>query len=286
MSTGSAAIPLLKAAPDASQIAERLADGPWRGLEIALMPADVADDAAVERADRGRRAGPPKELTLTAEAPVSWPSGAFVSVDRLTDEARACIVRSADFAAAIGSPVLTIHLYAPVSARGVPHGPAARRRRDPAVPALLRRLTCLDRGITPLIENVPPVLRMRVGGVFLSADRRPLARPAPLARARPRAALHASTRRTRRSSATSPRRTARSSGSPPTRSSASRPTSRSSGPRSRSRTSRTRTACSARGFRSARGELDLAPVIAAGSASSARSSSRRSTSPTRRARPT
>ena len=53
----SPAIPLLKAAPDATQIAERLADGPWRGLEIALMPADVADDSATEAAIEAVRAG-------------------------------------------------------------------------------------------------------------------------------------------------------------------------------------------------------------------------------------
>ena len=50
MSTGSAAIPLLKAAPRPDQIADRLAGGPWRGLELCLCPADVADDAAVARA--------------------------------------------------------------------------------------------------------------------------------------------------------------------------------------------------------------------------------------------
>ncbi len=162
----SAAMPLLKAAPDAAQIAERLEDGPWRGLEIALMPADVADDAATQRAIEVVRATT-EGLTLTAEAPVSWPSGAFVSVDKLTDEARACIVRSADFAAAIGSPVLTIHLYAPVSPEEFRTAPPLD---DDAIQQFLRfyALTCLDRGVTPLIENVPPVLRMRVGGVFLS----------------------------------------------------------------------------------------------------------------------
>ena len=37
-----------------------------------------------------------------------------MSVDRLDDEARAGIERSASFAAAIGSPVLTIHLFTPL----------------------------------------------------------------------------------------------------------------------------------------------------------------------------
>src|SRR3954466_830269 len=102
MSTGSAAVPLLKAAPTPEQIAERLADGEWRGLELALMPADVAEDAAVETAvDAVRRGTVGRDLVLLAEAPVSWPSGAFVRVDGLTEEARACIERSASFAEAI-----------------------------------------------------------------------------------------------------------------------------------------------------------------------------------------
>src|SRR5919197_4472254 len=124
MSTGSVAIPLLKAAPEPDQIAERLAGGPWRGLELCLGPQHVQDEDALTRAieniadgpqaDRRVRQGSP--FVLTAEAPVSWPGGAFVSVDRLDDYARAGIERSARFAAAIGSPVLTIHLFTPLDA--------------------------------------------------------------------------------------------------------------------------------------------------------------------------
>ena len=58
MSSGSAAIPQLKAAPRADQIAERLEGGPWRGLELALMPPDVADDDAVARAVEAVRRRP------------------------------------------------------------------------------------------------------------------------------------------------------------------------------------------------------------------------------------
>ena len=162
------AIPLLKAAPAALQIADRLEHTACRGLEIALAPENVADDAALARAIATVRDGVADRcLALTAEAPVSWPSGAFVRVDRLTDEARACIERSARFAAAVGSSVLTIHLYAPLPPeefRGAPH------LADDAVERFLRFYaeTCLAFGVTPLVENVPPVLRMRVGGVFLS----------------------------------------------------------------------------------------------------------------------
>jgi nucleoside-diphosphate-sugar epimerase/sugar phosphate isomerase/epimerase len=168
MSTGSGAIPLLKAAPDPDQIAERLEGGPWRGLELALAPRHVADDGALARAIVDARAAlAGRDLVVTAEAPVTWPSGAFVRVDRLTDEARTCIDRSADFAAALGSPVLTIHLYAPLA-------PADFRTAPPLDESETERFlrfyaqACLARGVTPLIENVPPVLRMRVGGFFLS----------------------------------------------------------------------------------------------------------------------
>ncbi len=166
MSTGSASIPLLKAAPEPEQVAERLEGGDWRGMELALMPPHVADDAALDRAIaavndtvRGR------EVALTAEAPVSWPSGEHVRVDRLTDEARAGIERGARFAAAIGSPVLTIHLY-------IPQAAAAMRAGEPVDEAAVERFlsfyarACADHGVVPLIENVPPVLRMRTGGAF------------------------------------------------------------------------------------------------------------------------
>ena len=168
MSTGFAAIPLLKAAPDADQLADRLAHDPVRGLELTLAPQHVADDASLARAIAAARAAlSGRRLAVTAEAPVSWPSGAFVRVDRLDGEARAGIERSAEFAAAVGSPVLTIHLFAPLA----PADFAAGRPLDEAgVERFLRFYAdaCLARGVQPLIENVPPVLRMRTGGVYLS----------------------------------------------------------------------------------------------------------------------
>src|SRR6185312_16204591 len=169
MSTGYDAIPLLKAAPEPDQVADRLEGGPWRGLEVCLMPQHVADDASLQRAIEavGEGVGG-ADVVLTAEAPVAWPSGAFVRVDRLDAEAVAGVERSADFAAAIGSPVLTIHLFTPMSPeeyRAQPSGPD-----DEAIEKFLRFYAdaCLDRDVTPLIENVPPVLRQRSGGVFLS----------------------------------------------------------------------------------------------------------------------
>src|SRR5919204_491495 len=127
MSTGSNAIPLLKAAPEPNQLADRLEGGPWRGIEIALMPHHIASEEALDQAVQAvDGAGAHRPIpSVTAEVPVAWPSGAFVRVDRLDEEG---VEGSFRF-----------------SAPG-----------------------CRGRGVTPLIENVPPVLRMRTGGVFLS----------------------------------------------------------------------------------------------------------------------
>jgi nucleoside-diphosphate-sugar epimerase/sugar phosphate isomerase/epimerase len=166
MSTGSNAIPLLKSAPEPDQLTDRLDGGDWRGIELALMPQHVASDDAVARAVAATRAVS-GDLVRTAEAPVAWPSGAFVRVDRLDDEARTGIERSAEFATRIESPVLTIHLFVPLSPDEFR---VAGGLDEESVEEFLRfyASACTSRGVTPLIENVPPVLRMRTGGVFLS----------------------------------------------------------------------------------------------------------------------
>jgi FlaA1/EpsC-like NDP-sugar epimerase len=162
MSTGL----LLKAAPEADQLADRLGGGPWQGIELGLNPGHVASESTVARAiEVSLRALDGLDMVVTAEAPLAWPSGAFVSVDRLDDEARLGLERSAEFAKAVGSRVLTLHLF-------VPQAPSEFDRDvdEAAVEEFLRFYaeTCAARGVTPLIENVPPVLRMRTGGVFLS----------------------------------------------------------------------------------------------------------------------
>jgi FlaA1/EpsC-like NDP-sugar epimerase len=162
MSTGF----LLKSAPEPDQLADRLEGGPWQGIELGLNTAHVASESALARAiEVSKRALDRLDMVVTAEAPLAWPSGAFVSVDRLDDEARTGLERSAEFAAAVGSPVLTLHLF-------MPQAPDEFERSfdEAAVERFLRCYaeTCLARGVTPLIENVPPVLRMRTGGVFIS----------------------------------------------------------------------------------------------------------------------
>jgi nucleoside-diphosphate-sugar epimerase/sugar phosphate isomerase/epimerase len=173
MSTGFDAIPLLKAAPDPDQIAERLSGGSPLRIELCLGPRDVESDERIAAVTEAARAALPEgEFAVTAEAPVSWPSGAHVRVDRLDDEARSGIERSADFAAGIGSPVLTIHLFTPKTPEEFQsewHPDGANVHED-EIERFLRFFAdaCGSRGVSPLIENVPPILRMRTGGVYLS----------------------------------------------------------------------------------------------------------------------
>ena len=71
---------LLKAAPEADQLADRLEGGPWQGIELGLNTAHVASESALARAiEVSLRALDGLDMAVTAEAPLAWPSGAFVS---------------------------------------------------------------------------------------------------------------------------------------------------------------------------------------------------------------
>jgi sugar phosphate isomerase/epimerase len=184
MSTGSAAspIPLLKAAPEPDQVAERLEGGPWAGMELALLRHHVADDAAIDRAVRTvRDALDGTGMVVAAEAPVSWASGAHVRVDRLDAEAREQIERSAAFAAGIGSPVLTIHLYIPQTPQEFRAGVPVDDRRSSASSPTSRRCAPSTAQAAHRERPAGPAHahRRRV----LHADRRALGRPPALARA-------------------------------------------------------------------------------------------------------
>ena len=84
MSTGFDAITLLKAAPDPDQIAERLAGGPWRGIELCLMPGDVDSDERIEQKLPGRVRTPDVVLNVQAavcEAREQDPGGEGIAPD-------------------------------------------------------------------------------------------------------------------------------------------------------------------------------------------------------------
>src|SRR4051795_6007890 len=120
------------------------------------------------RARARRGAGRVAERCAPARRPARRRGARRAGAQRaLRGGARAGLERSARFAAGVGSSVLTIHLYTPLDAAEYREH---RGLDEHAVLAFLRFFadTCGAHGITPLIENVPPVLRQRSGGVFLS----------------------------------------------------------------------------------------------------------------------
>ena len=201
MSTGSAAIPLLKAAPEPDQVADRLAGGPWRGLELCLAPHHVADDAALAAAiavGRGVWARGDRPDRRVPRAPGR--AARSCASTGSTTRRGAGIERSARFAA--GDRVARaddppVRPMIPTEYRA--HGDA-RRARGRAVPALLRRRLRRPRRHAADRERAARPSDAHRRRLPL-AHRRPLARPAGVARARAGARLHASTPRTRPCSA-------------------------------------------------------------------------------------
>ena len=143
---------------------------------------------------------------------------------------------------------------------GVSRALGPRRGRGRAVPDLLRRGLPRAGRRTADRERAAGAAHAHRRCLSL-ADRRALARPASPGASECRRSASRSTLPTPRSSAPSSPPTRASSGSPPTRSWSSSATWRSSVSAPLSRTSRTRTACLPRGCRTARGELDLDPVV-------------------------
>ena len=242
MSTGSAAIPLLKAAPEPDQVADRLDGGAWRGLELCLAAGHVARRRGA-RARRSRSAASVAATPasrVTAEAPVAL-------AERRVRARRPARRRGARGHRAqrrvrgrrSARPVLTIHLFVPMTPAEFRARGAARRGGGRASSCASTPTPAPARGVTPLIENVPAGAAHAHRRRLPLAGRRPLARPARLARARARARLHA--RHLARGAVPLLRRRLpdRCSGSPPTTGSSSSATSRSSGPAPRSRTSPT-----------------------------------------------
>ena len=163
---------LLKARPTPAQLRDRLATPRPDGLELYLDARDIAPDdwlprllailEAAPRADGGFR--------YIVEGPIRSLDGAFFDVTRDAPADDEAIVRLTRCGAALGAEVAVIHLIAPTTDAAA-IGPDRRERwLDRALP-LLRRYAarCAEAGLTPTIENIPPIAQMREGAATFSA---------------------------------------------------------------------------------------------------------------------
>ena len=201
MSTGSAAIPLLKAAPEAGAgrrpaRRRRLA----RARAVPGARATSRPPAALERAIAVGRDVADRGLALTAECPVAWPSGAFVRVDRLDEEARrghrgVGALRRRDRLARAHHPPVRADGARPTTAPT----PGSTTRRSRSSCGFYAH-ACHSRGRHAADRERPAGAADAHGRRLPLAGRRPLARPAAVVRPDRGPAARRSTPRTPRCS--------------------------------------------------------------------------------------
>ena len=169
--TARPAIPgvLLKARPIAGQLADRLADPVPDGIELYVHESDVAGDAVDDRWRQILRARfasvahlVPSAFRWIVEGPVWALDGELFGLgsDRRID--RLLVERLVTLATDLGAWAVNIHAVDGSNDPGVVNAASRTRAIDRAVPFLTWYVrTCRDAGVVPLVENVPPICRMR-----------------------------------------------------------------------------------------------------------------------------
>ena len=161
---------LLKARPTTTQLADRLAPPQPDGLELYLDAADLADQAAMDGVlSRLERCPLPPEFSLIIEGPIGSLDGQFFHIGRQSEADVEVIRRLFWLGERLGVRAINLHPIAPEDQSCLT---LARRAllRERSLPLLTFFADlAVARGISPTIENLPPVLRMRQGGYYFSA---------------------------------------------------------------------------------------------------------------------
>lgn len=163
---------LLKARPTIAQLRDRLAAPRPDGLELYLDARDIGPDDWLPRLEAIMAEAPRASDAFhwIVEGPIRSLDGAFFDVTRQAAADEEALVRLAQFGATIGAQVAVIHLIAPTHDPAA-IGPATRAARlERALPLLQRYVAlCTEAGLTPTIENIPPIAQMREGTATFSA---------------------------------------------------------------------------------------------------------------------
>jgi len=163
---------LLKARPTPAQLRDRLAAPRPDGLELYLDARDIGSTDWLPRLHAIMAAAPAvsARFQYIVEGPIRSLDGAFFDVTRGAPADEEALVRLTRFGGELGASVAVIHLIAPTS------DPAALASAERAgwltrtLPLLRRYVTlCHDAGLTPTIENIPPIAQMREGAATFSA---------------------------------------------------------------------------------------------------------------------
>jgi len=159
---------LLKARPTAIQLADRLEAPVPDGMELYIHEDDVSGTNWLETLQaRFDGLETPAGFTWIVEGPVWSLDGELFGLCRNAEPDRELTRRLVQLTAYLNAPALNIHCV-----DGSPD-PAVLSEAE-RVLSLERALPflrwyaglCLDNGITPLIENVPPICRMRRSAII------------------------------------------------------------------------------------------------------------------------
>jgi hypothetical protein len=154
---------LLKARPTIAQLADRLAPPVPDGLELYIHETDVGPSAWLETLlARLATQAWPQGFTWIVEGPVWSLDGELFGICRNSAVDRELTRRLVQLASHLGAAAVNVHC---VDGSPDPAVLTEARRRESlarAVPYLEWYAgLCRDAGLVPLVENVPPICRMR-----------------------------------------------------------------------------------------------------------------------------
>ena len=162
---------LLKARPTAAQLADRLLPPVPDGIELYLDRIDLLGDQWLETiTDRVGLLNLPEKFMWIVEAPIRTLGGQFFDLTKDDVDHRETIDRVLAVGSAIGAVAANIHVVCP-TLYATQLGRIERQTAlASSIPSVSRYADlCQNYGMTPQIENVPPVGRMRESAYVFSS---------------------------------------------------------------------------------------------------------------------
>jgi hypothetical protein len=154
---------LLKARPIALQLADRLAEPVPDGIELYIHEQDVSGDDWLERLEgQFQLAQVPPDFTWIVEGPVWALDGELFGLCRNAAIDQELTRRLVRLAAHLGARAVNIHCVEGSPDPAVLTRVSRAQAMERSMPFLQWFVhLCQNEGVIPLIENVPPICRMR-----------------------------------------------------------------------------------------------------------------------------
>lgn len=154
---------LLKARPTVVQLRDRIEAPVPDGVELYIHEDDISADGWLQTLQqRFNEVAVPAGFTWIVEGPVWSLDGELFGLCRNAEADRELTRRLVELCRWLGAPALNIHCVEGSRDPAVLGDAQRRAALDRALPFLEWYVAlCRDAGIDPLIENVPPICRMR-----------------------------------------------------------------------------------------------------------------------------